>query len=130
MTRRGEVEIWPPANFDARLVDRARIVVLFGGPRCSLSRAFLPIFETAEPDANVPFAHAVVRARGDARRKRYRIEVTPTLVYFEHGEELERCEGIPAHGLSKRDLEELLSLVDGLEEEPRTPKWMHGIRRT
>lgn len=124
MTARGDVELWPREGFDALLADRARVVVLFGGALCPLSRAFLPVFEAAEPDANVPLARAALSPRRDARRARYRVDVTPTLAYFEHGEELERCEGVPLRGLSARDLEEFLALVDGLEEEPRLPKRM------
>ena len=102
---------------------------LFYGRRCPFSRLFLPTFEAAEPGSNVPFVKVGLYAR-DERRTSHAIDVTPTLVYFEHGEELERAAGLPLRGLSARDLDEFLALVDNIEEEPRLPKRMHGPRRS
>lgn len=122
------IETWPLARFPRELRDRPRVLVLFAGkgPR---SRAFLPVFEGAEPEANVPFALAQIDRLDDPRRREHRVRTLPTLIYFEHGEELERMDGIPGRGLALRDLEELLAQIDAIEEEPLLPKRMHGPRR-
>lgn len=122
------VEEWPAARFDAELRARERVLVLFDAAWCALARPFRAAFEAAEPEAPVPFARADL-TRKDARWDRYRILVAPTLVYYEHGEELERIEGVRGHGLLPEDLEEMLETIHAIEEEPRLPKRMHGPRR-
>lgn len=123
------MEEWSAAEFEATLADRARTIVLFGASWCAAARAFLPIFERAEPEAVVPFARTDLRRTLDARWERYDIDIVPTLTYFEHGEALERCDGVKGIGLSQRDLDEFMETVANLQEEPRLPKRMHGPRR-
>jgi hypothetical protein len=105
------------------------MLVLFHASWCPYSRAFLSLFERAEPDASVPFAMTDLRHPMDPPWDTHRIDVVPTLAYFEHGEELERVEAVRDKGLTQSDLEELLDTVDALQEEPRLPKRMHGPRR-
>lgn len=124
------IEDWDREGFDARLADRARVLVLFYADWCPFSQRFLPTFGEREADANVAFARADLKHPLDPRWDAYGIHVVPTLVYFEHGEELERSEAVRDHGLRPRDLEDLLHFVDSIEEEPRLPKRMHGPRRT
>lgn len=124
------IEDWPAQAFAAQLAGRERVLVLFHAGWCPFSRTFMPTFEKAEPEANVPFARADLRHPMDARWDAYRVHIVPTLAYYEHGEELERVDGIRHRGLSKRDLDEMLALVDSIQEEPRLPKRMHGLRRS
>lgn len=123
------VEEWPAAGFEAALRERERVVVLFDATWCKHARAIRPAFEAAEAEAVVPFARTSLRRMLDPRWERFGIDVVPTLVYYEHGEELERCDGVKGIGLSPRDLEEFLELVASIQEEPRLPKRMHGPRR-
>lgn len=123
------IEDWEEKDFAARLAERERMLVLFYADWCPHSRVFLPIFEAAEPEASVPFARANIRASQDGRWETFDIKRVPTLVYFEHGEELERMDGLPLRGLSRRDLDDVLETIDELQEEPVLPKRMHGPRR-
>lgn len=123
------VEAWPARASEALLRERDRVIVLFAGDWCPAARAFAPLFDAAEPEAVVPLARIDLRRALDRRWERYGIEVVPTLVYFEHGEELERCDGVPEHGLTVRDLEEFLETVASIQDEPVLPKRMHGLRR-
>ena len=123
------IEDWPADRFEAELHARDRVLVLFYGSWCAFSRIFMRDFEAAEPDAPVPFARTDLKASGDPRWERYAIPATPTLVYFEHGEEMERADGIRGRGLLKRDLEDMVELAGAYEEEPQLPRRMHGPRR-
>lgn len=106
------------------------MVVLFHAAWCPFSRIFLRDFEALEPEANVPFARADLRHPLDARWDDHRVSVVPTVAYFEHGEELERIEAGRGMGLSKRDLEDFLEVVDALnEEEKPRPKRRLSRRR-
>lgn len=124
------IEEWSADSFARELRSRDRALVLFYASWCPFSRSFMPLFEAAEPEASVPFVRADLRHPMDARWDDHRVHTVPTLVYFEHGEELERCDGIRGRGLSRRDLEEFLETVVGIQEEPVLPKRMHGPRRS
>lgn len=123
------IEEWPAETFERELRARDRMIVLFHASWCPYSRLFLPEFERAEPDANVPLAKTDLAHPMDPRWDEFRILVVPTLVYFEHGEELERMEAVRHKGLTRRDMEEFLDSVDAIQDEPVLPKRMHGPRR-
>lgn len=105
------------------------MLVLFHASWCPFSRALLPLFESAEPEASVPFAKADLRRAMDPRWDEHRVHTVPTLVYFEHGEELERLDGVRRRGISRAEFEEFLAQVEAIQEEPVLPKRMHGPRR-
>jgi thioredoxin 1 len=123
------VEEWSEESFERELAGRERVLVLFYADWCPFSRAFLPDFDRAEPEASVPFVRANIADSNDPRWKRHGVQHVPTLVYFEHGEPLERVDPIPHGGLTRRDLEDFLETVEGIQEEPVLPKRMHGPRR-
>lgn len=108
---------------------RERALVLFHADWCPFSSAFIPLFEEAEPDAPVPCGRVLLRHPMDPRWDEHRILVVPTLAYFEHGEELERIEGVRGRGLTRRDLDEIFEMVENIQPEPVLPKRMHGLRR-
>lgn len=122
-------EQWSRGEFADKLRQADRVVVLFYADWCPFSRIFLPDFRAAEPEASVPMVTANLRSMRDERWKAHEVKVTPTLAYFEHGEQLERMDGLSGRGLSKRDLQEFLDTVESLQEEPRLPRRMHGPRR-
>jgi thioredoxin 1 len=124
------IEEWPADRFAAELASRDRVLVLFYASWCPFSRIFLPLFDKAEAEASVPFARADLRHPMDPRWDQHRVHTVPTLVYFEHGEELERLDGVRHKGLGKRDLDEMLALVESIQDEPVLPKRMHGPRRS
>lgn len=119
-------------GFAARLAREDRVVMLYHASWCPFSRIFLPDFEAAEAEASVPFARADLRHPLDPRWDDHGVHVTPTLVYYEKGEELERVDGVRRHGLDKADLEAFLDVVETLNEEarPRPKKRRPTARRT
>lgn len=124
------MEDWPAAEFTRELRSRERALVLFHASWCPFSRAFMPLFEAAEPEASVPFARADLRESRDPRREEHHVDVVPTLVYFEHGEELERLDGVRGRGIARAEFERFLADVDSIQDEPVLPKRMHGPRRS
>lgn len=123
------IEEWPAEGFTRRLLERERIVVFYHAAWCPHSRILLPDVEAAEPEASVPFARADLARARDPRWDEHAIGVVPTLVYYEHGEELERIEALRHKGLTRRDLDEFLEHVENIQEEPTLPRRMHGPRR-
>lgn len=123
------IEEWPADAFARELRSRERALVLFHAGWCPFSRIFMPLFEAAEPEASVPFVRADLRHPMDPRWDEHRVHTVPTLVYFEHGEELERLDGVRNRGLSRADFEQFLDDVNGIQDEPVLPKRMHGPRR-
>ena len=121
---------WSAAEFARELRERDRVLVLFHASWCPFSRIFRPIFEAAEPEASVPFATTDLSESADPRWDDFAIEVVPTLVYFEHGEELERLDGVRGRGISRAEFERFLDDVHAIQEEPVLPKRMHGPRRS
>lgn len=123
------IEEWSVEAFGRELHARDRALVLYFANWCPYSQAFLPLFDRAEPEATVPLVRADLRHPMDPRWDDHRIHVVPTLVYYEHGEELERLEAVRHKGLTASDLEEFIETVDAIQEEPVLPKRMHGPRR-
>lgn len=110
---------WPAEGFRDELAARDRVLVLYYADWCPFSRAFLPSFEAAEPEASVPMARANLRDARDPRWEDARIPRVPTLVYYEHGEELERLESRRGLGLEAADFEQFMETVEDLQEKWR-----------
>lgn len=123
------IEEWGGEAFSRELRSRDRVLVLFHASWCPFSRVFLPLFARAEPEASVPFARADLAHPMDPRWDEHRIHTVPALVYFEHGEELERLEAVRGRGITEGEFERFLDDVHGIQEEPVLPKRMHGPRR-
>lgn len=120
--RRGRAALtdeWPADGFQAELGARDRVAVLYYADWCPFSRAFLPRFEAAEPEASVPMARANLRDPTDPRWEEARVTVVPTVAYYEHGEELARVEARRGRGLDDAAFEELMASVEDLQEKWR-----------
>lgn len=122
-------EEWEADGFARALRSRDRMLVLYYANWCPFSRAFLPLFEAAEAEASVPFARADLHHPLDPRWDDWNVNVVPSLVYYESGEELERLDGLRGRGLTRSDLEDFLETVDAIQDEPVLPRRMHGPRR-
>jgi hypothetical protein len=85
-----------------------RLLVLYVDSR---SRGFAPLFDAATLEASVPVVAVELTRAALAGR---RVQVTPTVAYFEHGEELERWDGADVEGL-----ERFLDDVEALQERWR-----------
>lgn len=114
---------WPADEFDARLSRAPRVVVLFHASWCAPSRILLPDFEEADAESPIPFALADVSDASDPRWRAHRLARTPTVAYFEHGEELERAEATRTEGLSADKLHGFLDAVASLQEPEFNERW-------
>ena len=110
---------WPIDGFQAELAARDRVVMLYYADWCPFSRAFLPTFEAAEPEASVPMARANLHHAADPRWDAMRVHLVPTVSYYEHGEELERVEAKRGRGLDAGAFEEFMEGVEDLQEKWR-----------
>lgn len=117
-------EEWPAEAFEALLSRADRVVVLFHAE----ANAALREFEDAAPESAIVCVRAHLRSAADPRWAAHRIEVAPTLAYFEKGEELERLEGEPGFGLRRRDIDAFLEHVEGLTEDD-VPRWLKRRRQ-
>lgn len=115
-------------GFAGDLRARDRVVVLYHAGWCGFSRRFLPLFEAAEGESSVPFARADLSHPLDPRWDDQGILVVPSLVYYEHGEPLERLDGLRGIGLKAADLEAFLEHVEAIQDEPVLPRKRHGLR--
>ena len=109
-------EEWSQAEFAARLREADRVVVLFCADWCPFSNAFLPAFERADEESSVPMVRANVRHPMDPRWDEHGILTVPTVVYFEHGEALERADAQRGRGLSQRAFARFMGDVEALQE--------------
>lgn len=117
--RAGLSDEWPVEDFQKELASRDRVVVLYHADWCPFSRAFLPSFEAAEPESSVPLARTNLHHPQDPRWDDARVHVVPTLVYYEHGEELERVEAKRGRGLDLGEFEQFMETVEDLQEKWR-----------
>lgn len=122
------MDAWPTQDFDRRLATAGRVVILFGGGWCPDSRIFLPAFQEADSESPLRFARADLARSHDARWEGYRIERTPTVIYFEHGEELERVEALPHAGLDRDRFEAFLQTVHDVQDGPVSERMLSRAR--
>lgn len=109
-------DAWAAEEFDRRLARGGRVVVLFEATWCPHSRIFAPLFEEADTESTLRFARADLSDAADPRWRAYGIERTPTVAYYEHGEELERVESLRHQGLDRDRFESFLETVHELQE--------------
>lgn len=110
---------WAAEGFEAELRSRPRLLVLYYSDACEESRAFIPAFAEAEVASSVPTARANLRDPRDARWALARVTRTPTVAYYEHGEELERVEPPEGRGIGDGELEAFLDQVEDLQDQWR-----------
>ena len=113
----------PPEDFERRLAEAGRAVVLYHASWCPHSRVFLPDFDEADAESPLPFLRADLRDLKDPRWEAHAVRVTPTVAYVEHGEELERLEAAPHTGIDADRFHAFLETVAALQEpEKGTPR--------
>lgn len=110
---------WPAEGFEAEVRARPRLLVLYYSDACDQSRALLPAFTEAEVASSVSTARANVRDPRDPRWALARVTRTPTVAYYEHGEELERVEATEGCGIGEGELEAFLVQVEDLQDQWR-----------
>lgn len=90
-------------SFRAWVQSQPRALVAFCATNCPYARAFRPHFERADTG---PWAPAVreLDIHSDDEWDHDRIEITPTLVAYEHGREVARLPGRAHRGLTREQL--------------------------
>lgn len=97
------------AAFQAFLQQHERALAYFHGTSCPYARRFRPAFEAKAAQAPVPFAVRELDLFRDDEWDDHGIEVTPTLVLFERGEEVARLEARAGVGLASDQFERWLA---------------------
>jgi thioredoxin-like negative regulator of GroEL len=91
----------------ALIRSKPRVMILFYAAWCPFSRAFLPCFEESASDRDM--ARVLVDDVKEAADA-FRVEVYPTILYFENGSLAKRLDGRAGVGLSESQLQDFISV--------------------
>lgn len=86
-----------------------RLIVLFYAPWCPFSLSFLPVYEACSRDTDITCVRMPVDELPEVC-DRYRIDVYPTVLYFENGQVVHRADGRLGEGLTEQQFRQLLRL--------------------
>jgi thiol-disulfide isomerase/thioredoxin len=86
-----------------------RLAVLFYASWCPFSQEFLPIFEKQSTGKDKCYRRVIVDDLEGLVNK-YKIEVYPTVIYFEYGKIVKRLDGAHLVGLSENQLIEFIAI--------------------
>jgi thioredoxin 1 len=92
-----------PQDLDAAVQSRDKLMVLFYATWCPFSRAFLSTY-LAHASAGEPCYARMIVDDEDALVERYKIDVFPTVLFFEQGRLVNRLDGVFHRGLSEGQL--------------------------
>lgn len=94
-----------PEDLDAAVRSRDKIMVLFYATWCPFSRAFLSTY-LAHASAGEPCYARIVVDDQDDLVERFRIDVFPTVLFFEKGRLVHRLDGVFHRGLTEGQLKD------------------------
>jgi thioredoxin 1 len=94
-----------PEDLDAAVTSRDKLMVLFYATWCPFSRAFLTTY-LAHASAGDPCYARIIVDDADALVERYKIDVFPTVLFFEKGRLVHRLDGVFHRGLSEGQLKD------------------------
>jgi len=94
-----------PEDLDAAIASRDKLMVLFYATWCPFSRAFLGTYQSHAAAGDPCYARVIVDD-GDPLVEKYKIEVFPTVLFFEKGSLVHRLDGAYHRGLSEGQLKE------------------------
>ncbi|MHB8055904.1 MAG: protein disulfide isomerase family protein [Candidatus Aminicenantales bacterium] len=96
-----------PRDLEEAIRTKDRLFVLFYASWCPFSQAFLPeYFDCAAP--GVPGYVRILCDDTDEHVKKYKIEVYPTVLYFEKGKVSRRLDGRHLAGISRKALDQFI----------------------
>jgi len=99
-------------DLDQAIRTRERLFVLFYASWCPFSMAFLPEYVDHARSGD-PCYVRILSNDGDAHVEKYRINVFPTVLYFEKGRVVRRLDGRHFVGLDRRRLEKFVGECGG-----------------
>jgi thioredoxin 1 len=91
------------ADFVAALAGR-KVVVLFHATWCPFCRAFVPVFRRLAADAGYAPLEVVLDEEDDPLWQRFRLDLVPTVVFFDDGAVTRRLDGTAGVGIDERSL--------------------------
>lgn len=94
-----------PEDLDAAIGSREKLMVLFYAAWCPFSRAFLTTYLSHAAAGDPCYARLIVDD-GDPLVEKYKIDVFPTVLFFEKGRLVHRLDGAYHRGLSEGQLKE------------------------
>lgn len=94
-----------PGDLDAAIGSRDKLMVLFYASWCPYSRAFLSTYQDHAAAGDPCYARIIVDD-GDPLVEKYKIEVFPTVLFFEKGRLVHRLDGAFHRGLSEGQLKD------------------------
>lgn len=102
-----------PSSLEEHLSKTKKTAVLFVLSHCPFCNAFKPSFETfsGECKKDCDFLEIVLDDYDNPLWEKYKIDVVPTIILFDKGRIIERCDGIGGVGLKKEDLKKIDSLL-------------------
>ncbi len=95
-------------ELDKYLKENPKAAVLFYASWCPFSQRFLPIFEE-QAECYKESCRRVVVDDLDELVDKYKIEVYPTVLFFENGKITKRLDGLHGIGLNEKQLVEFLN---------------------
>jgi thioredoxin 1 len=81
-----------------------KAVVLVHATWCPFCRSFRPVFEEAIRSSRLLAVEAVVDDEENPLWAEHRIDIVPTVLFFEGGKVVQRLDGRPGVGLTRADL--------------------------
>jgi len=94
-----------PEDLEAAVRSRDKLMVLFYATWCPFSRAFLSTYLAHASSGDPCYARIVVDDQ-DALVERFKIEVFPTVLFFEKGRPVHRLDGVFHRGLTDGQLKD------------------------
>jgi thioredoxin-like negative regulator of GroEL len=94
-------------DLDAAIGANPKLLVLVYADWCPFSLAFLPDFLRRSNDGGPAFARVLADDR-DPGIACYKVEVYPSILYFENGRLADRLDGIPGSGLNRLRFEDFI----------------------
>jgi thiol-disulfide isomerase/thioredoxin len=98
-------------SIHAQTKSKDTTLVLFRADWCPYCQKFKPLFYGYDGKGEVRLAEAVINEDEDPMWDEFNVMVVPTLVAFRSGKEIARRNGKPAKGLTKEDLDSILSEI-------------------
>lgn len=98
-----------PPQLDEYLSKDKKTAVLFILSYCPYCNAFKPNFESfsSECKKGCDFLEVVLDDYDNPLWEKYKIDVVPTMILFDKGKIIERCDGVGGEGLKREDLKKI-----------------------
>jgi len=98
-------------ELDAAVGQKKKAVVLFHTSWCPYCRAYRPVFESATRLSPLEVVEAVIDDEDNPIWDDHRLELVPTVFFYEDGKVVKRLDGRPGVGLTLDELADALKVA-------------------